>query len=178
MLLEKSYVRFLLVTLFGKIRYLRWVGARVGESCEILTKASNFGSEPWLVQVGNKVTVADGVKFVTHDASSRLFRGLYPEMSRFGNKFGAISIEDDVFIGVNSIILPGVKIGAFSVVGAGSVVTKDVPPRSVVAGVPARVVMSLDEYIEKFRKNMIAVSALTKESLRTELTTKFWGEAR
>lgn len=178
MLLQKSIIRFLFVGLFGKVRYLRAVGVKIGESCEILTKASNFGSEPWLVDVGNHVTVADGVKFITHDASSRLFRARYDEMSRFGNKFGPILVEDNVFIGVNAVILPGVKIGSNSIVGAGAIVTKDVPDSCVVAGVPARILMSLESYIEKYRGSMLFIEANTKEELRSELTSRFWGAPR
>ena len=54
-----------------------------------------------------------------------------------------VSIEDDVWVGANSVVLPGVTIGKMSVVGAGAVVSRTVPPFSVVAGVPARVIRSL-----------------------------------
>ena len=55
-----------------------------------------------------------------------------------------VVIEDGVFIGVHAIILPGVTIGEGAMVGAGAVVTKDVPPRTMVAGNPARVIRQLD----------------------------------
>ena len=54
-----------------------------------------------------------------------------------------VTIEDDVWIGANAVILPGVAIGTHSVVAAGAIVTKDVPPRSLVAGVPAKVIKQL-----------------------------------
>jgi len=54
-----------------------------------------------------------------------------------------VVIEDDVWIGANAVVLPGVTIGARSVVGAGAVVVKDVAPKTIVAGVPARVIRDL-----------------------------------
>ena len=68
-----------------------------------------------------------------------------------GYMCGCIEVLDNVFIGSNSTILSGVKIGPNAIIGAGSVVTKDVPENSVVAGVPAKVIGKFDEYI-KMRK--------------------------
>ncbi|WP_222436057.1 acyltransferase [Rubripirellula reticaptiva] len=62
--------------------------------------------------------------------------------SGIGN-FKRIVVEDGVWIGANSVILKGVAIGSNSIVAAGAVVTKDVPPNTVVAGVPAREIKSL-----------------------------------
>ena len=58
---------------------------------------------------------------------------------------------DNCVVGMRAILLPGVTIGPDSIVGAGSVVTRDVPPRTVAAGVPARVLCTLDEYAERYR---------------------------
>lgn len=66
---------------------------------------------------------------------------------------GKISIGDYVFVGY-SIILPNVRIGNKVVVGAGTVVSKDIPDNSVVVGNPMRIIGTYDEYIEKHRKNM------------------------
>ena len=62
---------------------------------------------------------------------------------------GCIEVMDNVFIGSNSTILPNVKIGPNALIAAGSVVTKDVPENSVVAGVPAKVIGKFDEYMNK-----------------------------
>jgi acetyltransferase-like isoleucine patch superfamily enzyme len=64
-------------------------------------------------------------------------------------KFGRITIHDNCFIGKGSTIMPGVSIGPNAVVAAGSVVTKDVPPDTVVGGVPAKVIMSLEDYMAR-----------------------------
>jgi maltose O-acetyltransferase len=62
------------------------------------------------------------------------------------------TIGDDVFLGAAAIVLAGVTIGNRVIIGAGSVVTKDVPDNSVVAGNPARVICTVDEYLKKHRR--------------------------
>jgi acetyltransferase-like isoleucine patch superfamily enzyme len=160
------------------IVYLRRQGVRVGENCEFWNLPGDYGSEPWLIEIGNNVTITAGVRLITHDAASRLFRKTLPNSSRFGNRFGRIHILDNCFIGIGSIILPDVKIGENSIVGAGSVVVQDAPPNTVVAGVPAREICSLPEYIEKYKKRMIPITATNRKDLRRELTMYFWGEER
>lgn len=96
-----------------------------------------------MIEIGNNVTFSIRVVLLAHDASScKLI-----EMA----KIGKIIIHDNVFIGANSTILPNVEIGENSIIGAGSVVTKSIPPNSVVAGVPARVISSIEEYKEKIQ---------------------------
>lgn len=151
---------------------MRRKGMQIGCGCDILSSRFSFGSEPWLIQIGNDVTIASDVKLITHDGSSRLFRNKFPEMSRFGNRFAPIIVEDNVFIGMNALILPGVRIGTNSIVGAGSVVTKDVEANTVVAGNPARKICSMEEYIERFRSKMIPLSATSRSELRAELVSK------
>jgi acetyltransferase-like isoleucine patch superfamily enzyme len=158
--------------------YLRRQGARIGQGCAIQNTIADFGSEPWLIRIGDRVTLTGGVKLLTHDGASRLFRDRIAGGSRYGNRFGPIVIGDNCFIGVNSIILPGVTIGPNSIVGVGSVVNRDVPPNTVVAGVPAKPLCTLDEYIERYREKMIPIAAEDRESLRRELTARFWGEAQ
>lgn len=160
------------------IAYMRRQGMRIGEGCSFLCGVSNLGTEPWLIQIGDRVTLTKGVVLLTHDGSSRLFRDRIPGSSRYGNRFGTVVIHDECFIGVNSIILPDVSIGPNSIVGAGSVVNKDVPPNTVVAGVPAKPICSLEEYIEHYKEKMLSIEAQDRNSLRAELTRKLWGEER
>lgn len=107
-------------------------------------------SDPKLVKFHNNVTVTSNVTFVTHDVFheglNRLGKGNFNYLCK------EIEVFDNVFIGCNSTILPGIKIGPNAVIAAGSVVTKDVPENTVVAGNPARVIETFDEYLEK-RKN-------------------------
>ncbi len=159
--------------------YLRYLGVRIGKNSYIYNLPEALGSEPWLVEIGSNVTIAPECFFITHDASSRLFRAQYAdEMSQFGDNFAPIIIKDNCFVGAGVIIMPGVVLDEYTIVGAGSVVTKSFPPRSVIVGVPAKRIMSYDEYVEKYRKTHPKVQAATREELRKELTMRFFGEYR
>ena len=122
---------------------LRQQGATVGDRCRIHT--TSLGSEPYLVSIGNETLIAPGVAFITHDAGTWVFRQEHPLTGRFGR----ITIGSRVYVGIQSILLPGITIGDRAIIGAGSVVTKDVPPGAVVAGVPARVIGTTDDYMRK-----------------------------
>lgn len=91
--------------------------------------------------------ISSGVTFVTHDGAIWVLSGQERYMDVI--RYGKIEIKDNCFIGTRSTILPGVSIGPNSIVGAGSLVRKDVEPNSVYAGVPARRICSLEEYAEK-----------------------------
>ena len=171
------YIRYVLCR-GDNIRFLRWRGAKIGEKCQITGSVLRFGTEPWLIEIGNRVSLTGGVALITHDGSSRLFRDRLPGSSKYGNRFGKIVIHDNCFVGMNSIVLPGITIGPNSIIGTGSVVTKDVPPSTVVAGVPARKLCTLDEYIEKYKQKVIPIQANNRDDLRRELTLYFWGEER
>jgi acetyltransferase-like isoleucine patch superfamily enzyme len=128
---------------FTIAEYFRKQGATVGEDCRILVRS--LGSEPYLVTIGRHVTIAGDVTLVTHDGAAWVFTDDVPSAQRFA----PIAILDNCFIGARCVILPGVRIGPNSVVGAGAVVTKDVPPGTVAAGCPARRVCDLEEYRQK-----------------------------
>lgn len=123
--------------------HLRRQGAQIGENCFIVP--TDLGTEPYLVKIGNHVAVAHGVLFGTHDGAAWVFRDEVPDTQ----VFGPIIIEDNCMIGNNAILLPNIRIGRNSIVGAGAVVISDVPPNSIVIGVPARPFGSIDKYREK-----------------------------
>lgn len=125
---------------FGGVAAARMRGASVGRDCRIYVFA--FGSEPFLIRIGDRVTITSGVRLITHDGATSLVR----DASGRRQRFGPVKIGDDVFIGGNSLVMPGVTIGSRVIVGAGSVVTRDIPDNSVVAGNPARILRTFDQY--------------------------------
>ncbi len=150
--------------------YRKYCGVNIGENCRILDKRLNlFGSEPYLVKIGNNVTIAEDVKFITHDGGVGILRKKHPGI----NIFGTITIHDNCFIGVNSIILPSVTIGSNVVIGAGSIVTKDIPENTVVAGSPARFICSVDDYEEKALKKGIFIKTLDNKDKKQILLKHF-----
>ena len=92
------------------------------------------------VKIGNHVNLAQGI---TVTALNHNFADADKRIDEQGVSTNPVTIEDDVWIGANAVILPGVTIGNHCVVAAGAVVTKDVPPHSLVAGVPAKVIKQL-----------------------------------
>jgi acetyltransferase-like isoleucine patch superfamily enzyme len=132
------------------IEIARKKGVQIGDNCRLYS--ANFGSEPYLITIGNHVTVTSGVQFITHDGGVWVFRE--NELPN-ADIVGGITIEDNCFIGTNAIILPNIKIGRNSIVAAGSVVTKSIPPNSIVGGVPASLIKTTDQYFHDIKSKII-----------------------
>ena len=99
-----------------------------------LYKYASLESEPYLISLGNHVRINAGVQFVTHDGGLWVLRDSnagYGDEFKDADKFGKIIIHDNVHIGTNSIIMPGVEIGENVIVGCGAVVTKSIPPNEI-----------------------------------------------
>lgn len=125
------------------VEELRKKGLIIGQDVNIIN--CNIDSTwGWLISIGNYVTLTH-TTLLAHDASTNLTLGK--------TKLGKISIGDYVFVGY-SIILPNVKIGNKVIVGAGTVVSKDIPDNTVVVGNPMRAIGTYDDYIEKHKENM------------------------
>ena len=132
--------------------YARSLGVRMGSNVRFYaSNPSMFGSEPFLITLGNDVYITAGVQFITHDGGTLILRKEVPDL----DYTAPIIIGNDVYIGMETIILPGVTIGNRCVIGAGSVVTKDIPDNSVAAGVPARVIKTTDEYLEGLKRKSL-----------------------
>jgi acetyltransferase-like isoleucine patch superfamily enzyme len=121
-----------------KIEFLRAQGMKIGADCHIETLA--FVAEPYLVELGDHVAIANGTTFITHDAGVRCFRDEFPE----DDVFGEIKVGNNVFIGMNCTILPNTEIGGNCIIGAGSVVRGKFPENSVIIGNPAKVLMNIN----------------------------------
>lgn len=145
-LLKELFVR---VTKTG-VEYARFKGVTIGDKCRIYTR--NFGSEPWMISIGNKVTITSGVILLTHDGSTWLMND---EKGR-RYLYRKINIGNNVFIGVNSIIMPGVNIDDNVIVAAGSIVTKSIPSGVIVAGNPAKIIGDYNLYQKEVLEKYIS----------------------
>lgn len=128
------------------IGYFRKKGARIGEDCFFSVRW--IGDQPYLVEIGDHVYLSKGVWLET-SGSNWMFEKDDPSVKIFGR----IVIEDNCFIGINTQIMPNVRIGKNSIIGAGSVVINNIPPNSVAMGVPARVIGSSIKYKENIISN-------------------------
>jgi acetyltransferase-like isoleucine patch superfamily enzyme len=124
---------------------MRKLGLKIADDC-MMMDCPDFGSEPYLITIGKHVALAAQVTFITHDGGTYVFR----EQERYRKviKYGKITVKDNCTIGYRTIILPGVVIGPNSVVAAGSVVTRNIPPNVLAAGNPAKPVISIEQYAE------------------------------
>ncbi len=169
----RSYLRSAIAHLRLKrdpISFARSRGVSIGHDCRLLgTQIGTFGSEPYLVSLADHVTITSGVQFVTHDGGVWIFRKEMPEI----DVFGPISVGNNVFIGIRSIIMPGVHIGDNCVIAAGSIVTRDVPDNSIAVGIPARVIGSVEEYRTKTLSKGTLIRSLPKSEKRKWLEQHF-----
>jgi len=127
-----------------RIKIYRYLGMEIGNDTFIGAGLEIIDATlANLITLGERVTIAPRSTIVVSSGphNSRL-KNIFPR------KFGEVTIEDDAWIGTGVIILPGVTVGKMSVIGAGAVVTKDVPPYTIVGGVPAIVIKKV-EVVEK-----------------------------
>ena len=130
-------------------------GLKVGKGTTIMDGVFLDPAHCFLILIGSNCTIAPNVRLVAHDASMKRQLGI--------TKVGKISIHDNCFIGDSAIILPGVSVGPSAVIGAGSVVTRDVPQGSVVAGNPARIVSRFDEFMKRHEERHHASERFSEE---------------
>jgi acetyltransferase-like isoleucine patch superfamily enzyme len=126
-----------------RILALRAAGYAVGGSVYVgieLHIADDLYSDRCSLSIGDRVAIAQRVLIIlsSHPNNSRL-------REEVGVVEGTVTIGDDAWIGAGAILLPNVKVGERAIVAAGAIVTKDVRPRTVVAGNPARVLRNLDK---------------------------------
>ena len=135
-------------------KYARHIGVEIGRDCFISTR--EFGTEPYLIKIGNNVQVTRHVAIHTHGGCNSI-RRLEPDFDCFGK----VEIKDWAYIGSGAHIMPGVTIGEGSLVAAGAIVTKSVPDGMVVGGNPAHIICSTTEYLSKNRKYNLHTKGLS-----------------
>lgn len=153
-----------------KRKYLIKQGAKIGENTKIISDVSSFGSEPYLVEIGKNCLISNNVNFVTHDGGISVLNNLNYFNERM-DKLGRIKVGNNVFIGMFAKIMPGVKIGDNVIIGLGSIVTKDIPSNTVVCGVPAKVVKTIQEYGESIKDKVYPTVKLTQKEKRKYFET-------
>lgn len=129
--------------IYSPEKWARYIGVKLGN--DNLIGKNHWSSEPYLITIGNHCQLTN-CKIFTHGGGN-VVRSIYPDFDCFGK----VKIGNWVYIGTNSLIMPGVTIGDNVLVVAGSVVTKSVPNGMVVAGNPAKIICTIEEY---YKKNM------------------------
>jgi maltose O-acetyltransferase len=124
----------------------RKAGAMIGNRVAFHTGVILDPSHAHQIEIGDDVVLAPRVHILAHDASTKRALGY--------TRIGKVRIGNKVFIGASSIVLPGVTIGDDVVIGAGSLVSRDIAAGSVAAGNPARVICSIEDFLDRRKKEM------------------------
>ncbi len=152
------YNRYLILR--DPVRYARRVGVKVGKNVHFYGMTPGmFGSEPWLISIGDNVHIVSGCNFINHDGGVLILRHRQPDLEITK----PIRIGSNVYIGINCTILPGVTIGDNVIIGAGAIVTRDIPSGSVAAGIPARVIKPLEAYFEQTKAASLGYGHLSAQ---------------
>ncbi|MDR0374026.1 MAG: acyltransferase [Nitrososphaerota archaeon] len=161
------------------IRTLRKKGVSIGDGTVFFPGGRNVDlTRPCLIEIGRNCVFTQGVQICTHGYDWAVLREKYGEMFCSSGK---VVIGDNVFVGVNTVILKGVKIGKNVIIGAGSIVTTDIPDNCVAAGNPCRVIMSIEQYFEKRKKAYVEEAKtyafeLYRKTGRVPGVESFWEE--
>lgn len=165
-----KYFVQLVHTKLDPIGYAKKIGVKMGTNVNFYgMKVHMFSTEPWLITLGNNVYITADCQFITHDGGTLILRDKIPDLELTA----PIHVGNNVYIGIRTIIMPGVTIGDNVIIGAGSIVSKSIPSNTVAAGVPARVIKSLDAYIQKAEINSLHLGHLKGSEKAKELKKLF-----
>lgn len=146
--------------------YAKSIGVQFGESC--IFNSRDFGSEPYLISIGDNFYCSKNINFVTHDGGINVIRNINHEYSDL-DIFGKITIGNNVFIGINCTVLPGTCIKDNVIVGAGSIVRGTLEENSVYAGVPVRKICSLEDWFKKNKHLALRTKHLNHQDKKSKL---------
>ncbi len=152
-----------------RVDYLRRKGifGKIGENVTIMDRKVPLYAK--LIRIHNNVRIASNVTFATHDITHQVLNHMPELQKKYSETVDCIELMDNVFIGTNVTIVSGVRIGPNAIVAAGAVVAGDVPPNSVVGGVPARYICSFDEWLAKREETYPADLAPRHQEVSDEL---------
>lgn len=148
---------------------------KFGSNCLFRTK--KFGSEPYLIKVGNNFKTAGNVQFVTHDGAVHVVRNLYEKYNDI-DLIAPIIAGDNIFIGYGTVILPGTVMGNNVIVGAGSIVKGELKSNSVYAGVPVKYICSIEDYIHRNKSSFVHIKGLDRETKKEYIKNKLISKRR
>jgi len=151
-------------------RYARLIGVNMHGRVRIYGSSyTMFSTEPWLITLGNNVHIVGGTEFLPHDGGTLILRDRVPDLELTK----PISVGDNVYIGSRCLIMLGVRIGCNVIIGAGSIVARDIPDNSVAAGVPATIIKTIDDYLEKAQRDSLHLGHLYSADKARELKKIF-----
>ena len=152
--------RFAPSTRLKHLLYTRLLGMNLGAHVSLAYKAMPDLMYPEKIFIGNNSIIGYNTVILTHEYLVNEYR------------VGDVRIGANTMIGANVTILPGVTIGDNVTVGAGSVVSKDIPDNTIVGGIPAKKIKTIDEYIQKNKKR---TNVNTNNNGSIKVKVGFWG---
>lgn len=170
-------VKILFGNLMCKIeanKYARRIGVVLGNNVRFYgMSVKTFDMDPWMVTIGENCKISNGCRFVTHDGSAMILRNKIPDL-----EYAApIHLGKNTYLGMEALLLPGTVLGENCIVGARAVVKGVFPDNCVIAGVPAKIIMTLDEYESKMIKKSTHTGHLRGEERRSKLRALYSAEA-
>ena len=165
--LSMSIFRKPYIYLKRRIEYIQYInrikfwvdsGLKLGNNVTIMPTAYIDSEYGYLIEIGDNCSLGHNVRIFGHDASTFKFIDQHTILLK-------TVIHDNVFIGENSIILPGCTVGPNVLIASGSIINKDIPPNSCVAGVPARRYQAFDAFLAKHKEKVATGNVVEYEEL-------------
>jgi len=149
---------------------LKKMGVIIGKTSAILTPDNFFGSEPYLITIGEHCLISGNVFFSCHDGATHVVNNI---LGSHFDKIKPIVIGNNVYIGFGSMVMGGVHIGDNVIIGGHSTVTKDIPSGVVAVGSPAKIICTVDEYIEKHKNEFDTTWGMSREEKKHYYIEKY-----
>jgi acetyltransferase-like isoleucine patch superfamily enzyme len=146
------------------------MGVKMGNNCKIYGNSPNmWGTEPFLITIGDNVFITDGCKFVNHDGGTLILRKKTPSLEITA----PIKIGNNVYLGIETLIMPGINIGNDVIVGARTIITKNIENDSVIVGIPGKKIKTVSQYYEEIKLRSLGIGHLDKDEKERELKRIF-----